>query len=120
MTAAVIRPADVPVVAEPGNDVLLRALVTAAGTGGDISVTWVQLAGRHRRLRTVRSTRVYLVLAGAITMQVGTADPALVEPGQLVVVPRDTPYELSGVGSYLVVNAPGFVAGDDDYLEPER
>jgi mannose-6-phosphate isomerase-like protein (cupin superfamily) len=112
----VVRLADVPAVSQPDNELLLRALVGAADTRGDISVTWVQLAGRHQRLRTTRSTRVYLVLTGAVTMQLGSDAPQLLEAGQLLVIPAGMPYELSGVGTYLVINAPAFEPGDDDYL----
>jgi mannose-6-phosphate isomerase-like protein (cupin superfamily) len=117
--AKVVRPADVLAVSQDDNELLLRALVGGADTRGDISVTWVQLSGRHRRLRTARSTRVYLVLAGAVTMQLGSDPPQLLEAGQLIVVPAGTPYELSGVGTYLVINAPAFEPGDDEYLDDE-
>ncbi|MEO7350192.1 MAG: cupin domain-containing protein [Terrimesophilobacter sp.] len=112
-----IRTADAPVVEEPDNNLAMRALVSGADSGGDVSVTWVQLAGRHRRLRTARSTRTYAVLAGTVEVQVGDDPPQVVEAGQLVVVPRGVPYELSGFGTYLVVNAPAFMSGDDSYLD---
>jgi mannose-6-phosphate isomerase-like protein (cupin superfamily) len=115
--ARVVAIADAPVRAEPDNDLLLRQLVTAAASGGDVSVTWVQLAGRHRRLRTARSSRVYVVLTGSVTMQLADEDPEQVDAGRLLVVPRGVPYELSGTGTYLVINSPAFADGDDDYLD---
>jgi mannose-6-phosphate isomerase-like protein (cupin superfamily) len=117
----VIAIADVPVIAEPANDLQLRQLVTAAASAGDLSITSVQLAGRHRRLQTTRSTRVYVVLTGSIIMQIGDDEPERVDAGELLVVPRGVAYELAGTGTYLVINAPGFVEGDDDYLDsPDR
>lgn len=116
----VVRIADVAAMSQPDNELLLRALVSAADTGGDVSVTWVQLSGRHRRLRTARSTRVYLVLTGAVTMCVGRDAPQLLEAGQLLVVSAGIPYELSGMGTYLVINAPAFQPGDDEYLDDEH
>jgi mannose-6-phosphate isomerase-like protein (cupin superfamily) len=113
----VIRPAEGAVVAEPANDVHLQALVTAAAYGPDVSVTWVQIAGRHRRLRTDRSTRVYAVLTGALRFQLGTDPELAATAGDVIVVPQAVPYELAGTGSYLVINAPAFVDGDDVYLE---
>lgn len=113
----VVRPADRAMVAEPANALYLRALVTAAEHGPHVSVTWVQLAGRHRRLRTARSTRVYTVLAGAIRFQVGDQPAEHLCAGDLVIVPRGTAYELAGTGTYLVINAPAFMAGDDEYLD---
>jgi mannose-6-phosphate isomerase-like protein (cupin superfamily) len=117
----VIAIGDGPVIAEPANDLQLRQLVTAAASAGDLSITSVQLAGRHRRLQTTRSTRVYVVLTGSITMQIGDDEPERVDAGELLVVPRGVAYELAGTGTYLVINAPAFVEGDDDYLDyPDR
>lgn len=115
-----IRAADAEVVAEPADALHLRALVTAAEQGPDLSVTWVQLAGRHRRLRTDRSTRVYAVLSGVLTVQVRDEEPARAGSGDLVVVPRGTPYDLVGTATYLVINAPAFVPGDDVYLDADE
>jgi mannose-6-phosphate isomerase-like protein (cupin superfamily) len=117
--ARVIRLGDTNVVAEPANALRLRTLVTSEEFGPDVSVTWVQIAGRHRRLRSERSARVYAVLTGVLTFQVGDDEPARVSPGELIVIPRAAPYELAGTGSYLVVNAPAFVEGDDHYLDTD-
>ena len=65
---------------EPDNHLRQSVLVTAAEHGPDVSATWVAIDGRRRRLRTLRSTRLY-----------------------------------AGTGEYLVINAPAFVAGDDEY-----
>lgn len=105
---------------ELGNDLFLRTLVTAAQTDGDVSVTWVQLAGRHRPLRTARSTRIYATLTGTITMQLGAEESVEVHAGQLCVVPRGVAYRLWGTGTYLVINSPAFVPGDDIYLDDEH
>lgn len=112
----VLRSELAEVIAEPDNDLYLQLLVTRAEFGPDVSVSWVQIAGRHRRLRTAASTRVYIVMTGAITIQLGAEDPVPARAGELVVVPRGTPYELSGTATYLVVNAPAFTDGDDEYL----
>jgi mannose-6-phosphate isomerase-like protein (cupin superfamily) len=115
--ARVIRLGDADVVAEPANALFLRSLVTAEEFGPDVSVTWVQIAGRHRRLRSERSVRVYAVLTGVLTFQVGDEEPVRVSSGELIVISRAAPYELAGTGSYLVVNAPAFAEGDDVYLD---
>lgn len=117
--ARVIRLGDANTVAEPANALQLRTLVTAEEFGPDVSVTWVQIAGRHRRLRSERSIRVYAVLSGVLTFQVGDEEPVRVSSGELIVIPRAAPYELAGTGSYLVVNAPAFVDGDDGYLDTD-
>lgn len=115
----VVAVGDVAAVAEPENHLLLRALIAGTDTAGDLSVTWVQLAGRHRRLRTANSTRVYLVVSGAIELQVGAAPPVTVAAGELAVVPRSSPYALEGIGTYLVINGPAFSDGDDEYIDDD-
>jgi mannose-6-phosphate isomerase-like protein (cupin superfamily) len=117
--ARVIRLGDADALAEPANALHLRTLVTAGEIGPDVSVTWVQIAGRHRRLRSDRSTRVYAVLSGVLAFQVGEEEPVPVSSGELIVIPRTAPYELAGTGTYLVVNAPAFVDGDDLYLDTD-
>jgi mannose-6-phosphate isomerase-like protein (cupin superfamily) len=112
-----IRPEDVERVVEPENAVVMRALVPTNATEGDLSVTWIELAGRHRRLKTLRSTRVYYVLDGEAEFVVGDGDPFVAGKGDAVVVPRGTPYAFEGEMTYLVINGPGFVHGDDLYEE---
>src|SRR5579871_6346581 len=93
-------------VAEPSNAVWLQTLVTAAEHGPDISVTWVHIAGHHRRVRTRRSTRVYVLASGVLEIQIGDSPATAIPAGGVAVVPRNTPYELDGVATYLVINAP--------------
>jgi 3-hydroxyacyl-CoA dehydrogenase/mannose-6-phosphate isomerase-like protein (cupin superfamily) len=94
----------------------MRPLVTAAHEAG-MSVTWVELAGRHRRLRSDRSTRVYYILRGSATFVLGDEPKVDARERDVVVVPRGTSYEFEGDVTYLVLNAPAFVEGDDIYDE---
>jgi mannose-6-phosphate isomerase-like protein (cupin superfamily) len=110
-----VRLADVSEIEEPSNDLVLRQLVDAQSGEGNLSVTWVRLAGRHRRLRTDRSTRIYYVVEGEGWFVLAEEPEVAVGAGDVVVVPRRTRYELGGELTYLVVNGPAFVAGDDVY-----
>jgi mannose-6-phosphate isomerase-like protein (cupin superfamily) len=110
-----VRLADVPEIEEPSNDLVLRRLVDAESGEGNLSVTWVRLAGRHRQLRTDRSTRLYYVVEGEGWFVLGDEPEVAVRMGDIVVVPRGTAYQLGGELTYLVVNGPGFVSGDDVY-----
>lgn len=110
-----VSSANVPEVADPLDGVVMRALVNPAEHGPDISLTWVRLDGRHRRLRTDRSTRVYYVLDGSATFALGDDPPFETYAGDVVVVPRGMPYKFEGSMTYLVVNGPAFVSGDDIY-----
>ncbi|MFP4312490.1 MAG: cupin domain-containing protein [Nitriliruptoraceae bacterium] len=107
---------EVPLVAEPANDVELRTLLRVEDSAADLSITWVRIDGHHQRLRTDASTRLYQVLEGAGTITVGE-EPLAVAAGDLVVIPPSTPYHLDGALTYLVLNQPGFRAGDDLYLD---
>jgi mannose-6-phosphate isomerase-like protein (cupin superfamily) len=111
-----IRPDEVAEIAEPSNDLVMRPLVGAPETDGDLSVTWVRLAGSHRPLRTDRSTRLYYIVEGEGWFAVGETPELAIRSGDVVVVPRETPYALGGELTYLVVNGPAFVPGDDVYL----
>jgi mannose-6-phosphate isomerase-like protein (cupin superfamily) len=111
----VIRLDEVPEIDEPSNNLVMRRLVDAATGEGDLSVTWVRLSGRHRRLRTDRSTRVYYVVEGEGQFTLGDEPDATIRTGDVVVVPRGVAYALGGDLTYLVVNGPAFRAGDDVY-----
>lgn len=103
-------------VPEPNNQLELRTLLSVTDGGPDLSITWVRIDGHHQRLRTDASTRLYVVLSGHGTITV--ADEVFeVESGDLVVIPPSTPYHLDATMTYLVMNQPGFRAGDDLYLD---
>jgi mannose-6-phosphate isomerase-like protein (cupin superfamily) len=110
-----IRREDTTEVSAPLDSVVMRRLVTAAH-GAETSVTWVRLAGPHRRLRTDRSVRVYYVIEGSADFVLGEEPAVEARAGDVVVVPRGVPYEFEGHMTYLVINAPAFVDGDDVYL----
>jgi mannose-6-phosphate isomerase-like protein (cupin superfamily) len=106
---------DSPEIADASNAVVMRQLVRATAHGSDVSMTWVRLQGRHRRLRSDRSTRLYYVLEGEATFVLGDGQPFRAGQDDVVVVPAATPYEFWGEMTYLVVNGPAFVEGDDVY-----
>jgi len=107
-----IRPDDVPEIDEPSNDLVMKKLVS----GGDLSVTWVRIDGAHRRLRTDASTRLYYVVDGDGWFELGDEPQFELRAGDVVVVPRGTPYALGGTLTYLVINGPAFREGDDVYV----
>jgi mannose-6-phosphate isomerase-like protein (cupin superfamily) len=110
-----VSPVDVPEVSAPDDALVMRALVRRAEHGDDVSVTWVRLDGRHRRLHTDRSTRVYYVLEGSASFRLGEEQEVEVVAGDTVVVRRGTSYEFEGAMTYLVINGPAFRDGDDVY-----
>ena len=111
-----VRAAERAEVEAPEDDLVLRALLGAADDAG-LSLTHVRLSGRHRPLRTLRSTRTYYILDGSADFVIGDSAPVRAAAGDVVVVPRGERYSLAGELSYLVLNAPPYVEGDDLYDE---
>lgn len=104
-----------PRVDAPEDDLSMEALLRAED-GAGLSLTRVELSGRHRPLRTERSARTYYILEGSATFDVGGRELEA-GPGDVVVVPRGVRYSLRGELAYLVLNAPPYVEGDDLYEE---
>ena len=115
MTLRVARVEPSTLIAEPDNHLALSPLLSAEDCGGALSVTWVTIDGRHRRLRTHRSTRVYAVLDGSLQIETDGEPPAVLVSGEVAAIPRGSVYALAGTATYLVVNAPAFIEGDDEY-----
>lgn len=111
-----IRAGERAEVEAPEDDLTMRALLGAAEEAG-LSLTHVRLSGTHRPLRTLRSTRTYYVLDGWADFVLGDSEPIRAEAGDVVVVPRGRRYSLAGELSYLVLNVPPYVEGDDLYDE---
>jgi mannose-6-phosphate isomerase-like protein (cupin superfamily) len=109
-----IRGRETPQVAVPEDDLVLRALVRGED-GAGLSITHVRLSGVHRPLRTLRSPRVYYVVEGSAAFRIGNEEPVVAGAGEVVVVPRGEVYSLAGELTYLVLNAPPYVDGDDVY-----
>ena len=116
-SAAVIRPDDTPLESETENPLTYRRLVRRDRHGDGISVTWISLRGRHRRLVCQESDRVYYILSGKATFTLGDAVAQPAGAGDTVFIPRGTSYDFAGDIDYLVMNGPAFRPGSDDYLE---
>lgn len=113
----IVRPEEEPLVEGQRNPLVMRRLIDKARHGDDLSVNWIQLWGAHGRLRSVRSTRLYYILAGDGWFQVDEDHRGAVRTGDLVVISRGQPYAFGGHMTYLLVNQPAFVEGDDEFLD---
>ena len=101
---------------EPMNNLTLKSLLTKAETDGLISVTEVQIDGRHKRLITNSKLRTYFLIAGDISFVIDLKPVVRLLPGDVLTIAQGSEYELFGTGKYLVINTPAFEAGDDTYL----
>jgi mannose-6-phosphate isomerase-like protein (cupin superfamily) len=108
-----IRAAEQPEVRAPEDNLTMRALLRAEH-GAGLSLTSVRLSGAHRPLRAPRTARVYYVLEGSASFTIGEKE-LVAGAGDVVVVPKGKRYSLAGELTYLVLNAPAYVEGDDVY-----
>lgn len=56
------------------------------------------------------------MVEGAGWFELGEEPRVEIRTGDVVVVPRNTPYALRGALTYLVINGPAFREGDDLYV----
>jgi mannose-6-phosphate isomerase-like protein (cupin superfamily) len=115
--AAVIRPGELALEAEPENGLTYRRIVRRDRHGAGLSLTWIALRGRHRRLVCHESDRVYYILSGSASFVLGDSPPRQAGAGDSVFIPRGTAYGFEGDTDYLVMNGPAFRPGSDEYLE---
>ena len=85
--------------------------------GAGISMTWIRLKGRHRRIVCHESDRVYYILAGTADFRLGDGPGQKTVAGDSVFIPRGTPYDFNGEIDYLVMNGPAFLPDSDVYLD---
>jgi mannose-6-phosphate isomerase-like protein (cupin superfamily) len=104
-----------PEIQAPEDDLTMRALLRAEH-GAGLSLTSVRLSGAHRPLRAPRTARVYYVLEGSASFTIGEEE-LVAGAGDVVVIPKGERYSLAGKLTYLVLNAPPYVEGDDVYDE---
>lgn len=121
----VIRYTDVPVLAGTGPDrdtTMLRKVIGSIAVDDrfqmptetpSLSVTWVRLWGRLRRMVCHASDRAMYIIDGEGVFVVGDESPAHVAAGDFVLIPRGVPYEGVGEVTYLVINSPAYEEGTD-------
>jgi mannose-6-phosphate isomerase-like protein (cupin superfamily) len=117
LAPAVIRPGDLPLESEAENPLTYRRIIRRDRHGAGISMTWIRLRGRHRRLLCHESDRVYFILAGSAEFRLGDRPAEKTVAGDSVFIPRGTPYDFDGEMDYLVMNGPAFLPDSDVYLD---
>ena len=129
MASYVVRHADVPIIASTGVDrgtLLMKKAIGLARTDPDnvpadwpyqletVSVTWVKLWGRLRRIKCSGVDRVMYIIKGSCVVQVADADPEYAEAGDYVMIPKGSEYEFTtSVMEYLVINSPPYIRATD-------
>ena len=121
----VVRLSDVPEVAEIGPDIDTLVMKKAIGSSkrdpnfrmpintDSLSLTYIKIFGRLRRIRCDESDRAMFVVQGDAIVKVGDEEPEHVTAGDFVLIPKGTPYEFKGNLTYVVVNSPAYREGSD-------
>jgi mannose-6-phosphate isomerase-like protein (cupin superfamily) len=121
----VVKLSDVPELSEMGPDIDTLVMKKAIGSKSrdpnflmptsteSLSVTYIKIFGRLRRIRCDESDRAMFVVDGDAIVKVGDEAPAHVTKGDLVLIPKGTPYEFKGNLTYLVMNSPAYREGSD-------
>ena len=121
----VVKLSEVPELSEIGPDIDTLVMKKAIGSNksdpnyrmsvntDSLSLTYIRIFGRLRRIRCDESDRAMFVVQGDAIVKVGDEEPAHVTAGDFVLIPRGTPYEFKGNLTYVVVNSPAYREGSD-------
>ena len=101
----------------PDHNLRMRALLGRHNDHDEVSITWVELDGRHGVLRSGMTTRIYFVVSGSFVFDVEGDGFYEVGPNGVLAPEPLTCYGFSGRGEYLVINVPTFSHGDDAYRQ---
>ncbi len=113
----IIKIKDFPEIREEGYPLVMKKVIDGDQHSKDLSITWVDIKGHHKKMVCDISDRAYYIIEGDGEFTVGDDAPGRVTTGDYVFVPRGVPYVFDGHMSYLVINGPAFVPGSDQELE---
>jgi mannose-6-phosphate isomerase-like protein (cupin superfamily) len=113
--ARLIKKDSITPIVETSNSAHVYPLARMYEGASSASVTRVDIDGRHQRLSSQRSTRLYFVMSGDLIFRLQDMNPVKVAAGDALEVPRNCAYDLEGTATYIVVNTPAFEEGDDIY-----
>jgi mannose-6-phosphate isomerase-like protein (cupin superfamily) len=121
----VVKLSEVPELSEIGPDIDTLVMKKAIGSSSrdpnfrmadsteSLSLTYIKIFGRLRRIRCDESDRAMFVVDGDAIVKVGEEAPVHVTRGDFVLIPKGTPYEFKGNLTYVVVNSPAYREGSD-------
>jgi mannose-6-phosphate isomerase-like protein (cupin superfamily) len=85
----------------------------------ELSLAKIELKGRHGKIKNKVSTTTYYILRGEAEFIIkGSTEKA--SEGDVVVVPKNTPYDIKGNSVYLVFHSPAYNPRDEKNLEAEN
>lgn len=82
----------------------------------DFSAARVEINGNHGEMKNTREDRIYFILKGEGKFVINDKENA-VSQNDLVFIPKDTPYNIIGTMTYLLICSPAFNAEYDVNLK---
>jgi mannose-6-phosphate isomerase-like protein (cupin superfamily) len=76
----------------------------------------IGINGNHGKVKALKSDRIYFILSGKGIFEVA-GKKLTVSKGDLVFVPKKTPYNIIGKMRFFLVNSPAFNPKEDVNLE---
>jgi mannose-6-phosphate isomerase-like protein (cupin superfamily) len=80
------------------------------------SCAMIAIDGDHGKIKALKSDRIYFILSGKGVFEIAGKKYS-VSKGDLLLVPKKTPYNIIGKMRYFLVNSPAFDPKDDVLLE---
>jgi mannose-6-phosphate isomerase-like protein (cupin superfamily) len=80
------------------------------------SASLIELDGAHRKIKCLKEDRTYFVIEGNGKFSIDD-QPYEVSKGDLVFIPKETPYRISGKIKLFVVYSPAFDSKNIIFLE---
>ena len=81
-----------------------------------MSCAYIIVEGRHGRIKNLKSDRLYFIIEGRGEFTVNGRQMK-VKPGDVVVIPKNTPYDYKGKMKVLLVDSPAFDPKADIKME---
>jgi len=76
----------------------------------------IGINGNHGKVKALRSDRIYFILSGKGVFEIAGKKHAVTK-GDLVFIPKKTPYNIIGKMEFFLVNSPAFDPKEDVRLE---
>lgn len=81
----------------------------------DFSGTLIEINGIHGKMKCLKEDRIYFIIEG-IGKFIINAKEEVVSKNDLVFIPKNTPYDISGKLKYFLICSPEFNPKDDVLL----
>jgi quercetin dioxygenase-like cupin family protein len=82
----------------------------------NVSIVYAEVNGRHGKIRNIKSDRVYIVFDGEGEFILND-EVIPVQKMDVIIVPKNTPYDYRGNMKIFLVDLPAFEEGADIKLE---